>query len=94
MHAETLLGQEKRVTTLSGAEFQHVVDARGTERAGRPPRRLGRPGPVQVWMLLVRRLPTFLLSPRELDMSSVHGAPRGRHAGLDDRQTAAAYGTN
>jgi len=32
-------------------------------------------------------LPSFLLSPCELDVSSFHLAPRGRHAGLDDLQT-------
>jgi hypothetical protein len=87
VHAKSLLCQEERVPALPGAELEDIIDACGTECAGRPARGRGRLGPVQMRMLLVRRLPTFLLSPRELDMPNVHVAPRVRHAGLDDRQT-------
>ena len=94
VHAETLSGQEKRVATMPGAELEHVIDACGTERLGRPLRGGRRLRSVQLRMVCVRRLPTFLLSSRELDVSSLHVAPRVRHAGLDDRQTAAAYVTS
>ncbi|GAA1702382.1 hypothetical protein GCM10009745_57100 [Kribbella yunnanensis] len=72
MDAESLPGQEKCVAAVTGTELEDVIDACGTKSLRCSLRRHRRLRSVQLRLPRVSGLPPFLLSPCELDVSSVH----------------------